>query len=127
MTRTSRQLASRGEPAEVMTFSEISRRCPRCEVLVAAEAGRLRRFSGPDLSETHGLQHRRLRIRPHQLVFENACVRASSYDTADQQIGARRRAGGGDPCAGGSIEWFEGGDLAEVGAVVVVQGALQIE
>src|SRR5262249_11009941 len=45
----------------------------RCEVLVAAEAGRLRRFSGPHLSETHGLQHRRLRIRPHELVFENAC------------------------------------------------------
>src|SRR5215471_19094252 len=98
-----------------------------CEVLVAAEAGRLRRFSRPDLSETHGFQRRRLRIRPHQLVFENACVRASIRDTADQQIGARRRAGRGDPCAGGSVEWFEGGDLAEGGAVVVVQGALQIE
>jgi CRP-like cAMP-binding protein len=42
------------------------------------------------LSETHGLQHRRPRIRPHQLVFENACVRASSRDSADQQVGARR-------------------------------------
>ena len=90
------------------------------EVLVAAEAGRLRRFSGPHLSETHGLQHRRLRIRPHELVFENACVRASSRDAADQQIGARRRAARGDPCAGESIEWFEGGDLAEGSAVVVV-------
>src|SRR5262249_35750416 len=75
----------------------------------------------------HGLQHRRLSIRPDQLVFENACVRASSRNTADQQIGPRRRAGGGDPRAGGSIEWFEGGDLAEGGAVVVVQGALQVE
>src|SRR6516225_5762398 len=100
---------------------------PHCEVLVAAEDGRLRRFSGPDLSETHGLQCRRLRIRPDQLVFENACVRAFSRDTADQQIGPRRRAGGGDPRAGRSVEWFEGGDLAEGGAVVVVQGALQIE
>jgi len=70
------------------------------------------------LSETHGLQRRRLSIRPDELVFENACVRAR--DTADQQIGAHRRAGRGDPCAAGSIEWFEGGHLAEVGAVVVV-------
>src|SRR5262249_19183336 len=89
-------------------------------VLVAAEVGRLRRFSGPDLSETHGLQCRRLSIRPDELVFENACVRASSRDTADQQIGARRGARRGDPCAGGSIEWFEGADLAKGGAVLVV-------
>src|SRR5262249_17256155 len=40
--------------------------------LVAAEDGGLRRFPGPDLSETHGLQRRRLRIRPDELVFENA-------------------------------------------------------
>src|SRR5262249_25727664 len=99
---------------------------PRYEVLVAAEAGRLRRSSGPDLSETHGLQCRRLRIRPDKLVFENACVRASSRDTADQQMGARRRAGRGDPCAGGSIEWVEGGDLAEGGAVLGGEWALQI-
>jgi hypothetical protein len=99
----------------------------RCERLVAAEHGGLRRFSGPDLSETHGLQRRRLSTRPDELVFENACIRAPSRNTADQQIGARRRAGRGDPCAGGSVEWLEGGDLAEVRAVVVVQGVLQIE
>jgi hypothetical protein len=42
-------------------------------------------------------------------------------------MGARRRAGRGDPCAGGSIEWREVGDLAEVAAVAVVHRALQIE
>src|SRR5262245_26444657 len=96
-------------------------------VLVAAEDGRLRPLSGPDLSETHGLQCRRLSIRPDELVFENACVRASSRNTADQQIGARRRAGRGDPCAGRSAEWLEGGDLAAVACGGVVQGALQIQ
>ena len=96
-------------------------------VLVAAENGGLRRFPRPDLSKTHGLQRRRLRIRPDELVFENAWVGASSGNTADQQIGARRRAGRGDACAGGSVEWLEGGDLAEVRAVVVVERALQIE
>jgi hypothetical protein len=100
---------------------------PRCEVLVAAEDGRLRPLSGPDLSEAHGLQCRRLSIRSDELVFENACIRASSRNTADQQIGARRRAGRGDACADRSVEWLEGGDLAEVDAVTVVYGALQIE
>jgi hypothetical protein len=104
-----------------------SRRAQRHEVLVAAEHGRLRAFSGPDLSETHGLQRRRLSVRSDELVFENACVGASGGNTADQQIGAGRRAGRGDPCAGGSVERLEGGDLAKVGAVVVVERALQIE
>src|SRR5262249_16273 len=85
---------------------------PRYEVLVAGEDGRLRPFSGPDLSEAHGLQHRRLRIRPDQLVFENACVRAARRDTADQQIGARRRAGRGDPGHARSIAWLEAAALA---------------
>src|SRR5262249_48629246 len=95
--------------------------------LVAAEGGRLRPFSGPDLPETHGLQCRRRSVRPDQLVFENARVRAASRNAADEQIGARRRAGRGDPRAGGSIEWLELGDLAEVADVVVAQRALQID
>src|ERR1700738_5349521 len=66
--------------------------------LIAAKDGRLRSSSGPDSSETHGLQCRRLRTRSDELVFENACVRASSRDTADQQIGTRRRAERGEPC-----------------------------
>src|SRR6266481_366851 len=90
------------------------------EVLVAAEHRRLRPFSRPDLSEPHGLQCCRLSIRSDELVFENACVRASSRKTADQQIGARGRAGRGDPCAGGSIEWLEARDLTEANVVVVV-------
>src|SRR3954471_8146369 len=94
--------------------------------LVAAEDGRLRPFSGPDLAETHGLQRRRLSVRSDEIVFENACVRAPGRNAADQQVGARRRAGRGNPGAGRSIEWLELGDLAEPRAVVVVHGALQI-
>src|SRR6266540_7047607 len=98
-----------------------------CEALVAAQNGRLRPFSGPDLSETHGLQCRRLSVRSGEVVFENACVGASCRNTADQQVGARRRAGCSDPCAGKSIEWLEAGHLAEVGAMAVLQRALQID
>src|ERR1700730_12917701 len=89
-------------------------------MLVAAEAGGLRRSSGPDLSAPQRLQGCRLSMRSDELVFENACVRASSRDTADQQIGARGRAGRGDPCAGRSNEWLEAGDLTEANVVVVV-------
>src|SRR5262249_19719738 len=106
-----------------MTYSGHRADClrpSRYEVLVAAEAGRLRPFSGPDLSEAHGLQHRRRRPRPTQLLFEDASLDPARRGAADQQKGGRRRGGGGDPCTGGSIEWFEGGDLAEGGAVVVV-------
>src|SRR5262249_39310051 len=53
-------------------------------LLVAAEAGSLRPFSGPDLSETHGLQCRRLSVRSDELVFDDARVRPSSRDTADR-------------------------------------------
>src|SRR5262249_9366185 len=95
--------------------------------LVAAKDSRLRRFSGPDLSEAQSLQRRRLSIQSDELVFENAYVRASARNTADQQIGARRRAGRGDPCAGGSVERLEGGDLAEAHGVGVMQGTLQIQ
>src|SRR4051812_23594922 len=95
-------------------------------VLVAAEDGRLRPFTGPDLAETHCLQRCRPSVWPDEIVLENACVRAPSRNTADQQVGARRRAGRCDPRAGGSIERLELGDLAELGAVAVVQGALQI-
>src|ERR1700680_2802481 len=91
-----------------------------CELLVTAEDGRLRPFSRPDWSETHGLKCRRLSVRSDEVVFDNACVRASSRNTADQQMGAHRRAGRGDPRAGRSIEGLEAGDLAEVGAVAVV-------
>ena len=62
----------------------------------------------------------RLSVRSDEFVLENACVRASRRNTADQQIGAGRRAGRGDPCAGRSVEWLKGGDLTEVRAVVVV-------
>jgi len=80
---------------------------------VAAQHGRLRFFPGPDLAETHGLQCPRLSIRSDEVVFEDACVRAPGRNTADQQIGAGRRAGRGDPCAGRASERLETGDLAE--------------
>ena len=84
-------------------------------------------FPDQTWSETHGLECRRLSVRSDELVFEDACVGASCRNTADQQVGARRRAGRGDPCAGRSIEWLEAGDLAEVRAVAVLQRALQID
>ena len=73
------------------------------------------------------MQSCRLTVRSDELVFENACVRASSRNTADQQIGARRCARRSDPCAARSIERFETGNFTKVSAVAVVQGALQIE
>ena len=54
----------------------------RVVVLIAAEDGGLRPFSGPDLAETHGLQRRRLGVRSDQFVFLNACVRAVRRNTA---------------------------------------------
>src|SRR5215467_3662386 len=45
--------------------------------LITAENGRLRSLSGPDLSETHSLQGRRLSVRSDELILENACVGAS--------------------------------------------------
>ena len=56
--------------------TSMSRPCSAVLNLVAAEDGRLRPFSGPDLAETHGLQCRRLSVRSDKLVFDDACVRA---------------------------------------------------
>ena len=67
-----------------------------CELLVAAEDGR-RPFSGPDLSETHGFKPSRLSVRSDEIVFDDACVRSSRRNTADQEIGAGRRTGRGHP------------------------------
>src|SRR5436190_13505884 len=89
---------------------------PLSFALITAEAGRLRAFPGPDLAETHGLQCCRVSVRSDELVFENARARASlARNTADQQVGARCRAGRGDPCAGRAIKRGELGDLAELG------------
>ncbi len=115
-------IALESKPGRGPTFAS---RVRRCEALIAAEDRGLRSFSRPDLSETHCLQCGRLRVRSDELVFGNTCVRASSRDTADQQIGARRRAGRRDPCAGRSIERLEPGDLTEL-RVAVVYWALQI-
>ena len=43
---------------------------------IAAERWRRRRLSGPDLSETHRFKRRRLRVRPDEIVFDDACVLA---------------------------------------------------
>src|SRR6185437_6503460 len=99
----------------------------RNHALIAAKDGRVRCFSGPDLSETNGLQGGRLRAPSDELVFENTCVRASGRNATDQEIGARRRAGCGDPCAGRPAERLEARDFTKVSAVVVVQRALQIQ
>src|SRR4051812_10509549 len=108
-----------------MILSEKSATFPD-HALVAAQNGRLRSFSRPDLSQKHGFERPRL-SRSDELVFEDACVGASCRNTAHQQVGARRGAGCGDPCSARSIEWLEAGHLAEVGAMAVLQRALQID
>ena len=94
---------------------------------IAAERWRRRRLSGPDLSETHGFKRRRLRVRPDEIVFDDACVRASGRGAADQEIGAGRGTGRGHPRATRSAEWLEARDLAELGAVTMMFGALQVK
>jgi len=107
-------------------MSVVRLRAAEGQVLIAAEAG-WRSFSGPDLSETQRFQRRRLRIRSDEIVFDNACVRAPGPGTADQEIGAGRRTGRRHPRAAGSAEWLEARDLAELGAMTMVFGALQIQ
>jgi len=95
--------------------------------LLIATEGRWRSFSGPDLSETHSFKRHRLRVRSDEIVFDDACVRTSGRGAADQEIGASRRTGRGHPPAARSAEWLEARDLAELGAVTMMFGALQVK
>src|SRR5882757_8615202 len=89
-------------------------------LIVAAKDGRLRACRGRDFAETPGLQRRRLRVRPDELVPHHARALALRGHAADQQVGAGGRARGGDACAGCPVERIEARDLAEGGRVAML-------
>src|SRR5947209_7871879 len=120
--------ASRSETVERFAYlvDESFPTLPVGAALIPAKGRRSGTFSGPNLSETNGFQFRGLWVRSDKFVFENACVRASRQNTADQQMRARCRTCDGNPCAGNTTKRLERADLPEGGAVAVMQGALQI-
>ena len=95
--------------------------------LVAAEHGRLRTCCGKDLSETPGLQRRRLGVRLGEIVPHNARALALRGHAADQQVGAGGRARDGDARAGCPVERIEARDFAEGGRVAMLVRAMKVE
>src|SRR4029453_2060987 len=83
------------------------RRLPGQICLISAEESWLRRFSGPHLTKTQGLQRRCLSRRPYQIVFHDATVRTPGLDAADEQVRPFSRAGGGNARTGSPFEGFE--------------------